>query len=60
MKIITPLSKAEFYRHNNLYNFEVNKQVNPPSPLENLHRQAINTCYTERTKTKREAGKMVC
>jgi hypothetical protein len=32
---------------NNLYNFEVNKQVHPPPPFHNLHRQEIDTrtCY---------------
>jgi hypothetical protein len=63
MKIIVHLSIAEkgpcFHRHNNLYNFEVNNQVHLPTSLHNLQRQAINTCYTERTKTKREAGKVL-
>jgi hypothetical protein len=46
-----------FYRLSNLYNFEVNKQFHPPTP--NLHRQEINACYIERTKTKKEAGKVL-
>ncbi len=47
-----------FYRFNNLCNFEVNKQVHPLTSIYNLHRQAINTCYTERKNTKSEAGKL--
>jgi hypothetical protein len=36
------------------------KQTGPsPSPLHNLHRQAIYACFTERTKTKREAEKVL-
>jgi hypothetical protein len=63
MKTILPLSMVEqgpcFYRHNNLYNFELNKQVHSPTALHNLQRQAINTCYTERKKNKRDAGKVL-
>jgi hypothetical protein len=64
LKIIAPFSMAEqgpcFYRHNNPYNFEENKHGPYPIPLYNLHRQAINACFTERKKTKREAGKCFC
>jgi hypothetical protein len=39
-----------------LYNFRVNKL---PPRLHNLHRHAINTCFTERTNTKRETGRVL-
>jgi hypothetical protein len=31
----------------------------PPTTLHNLHSQAINTFYSKRIKTKREAGKIL-
>jgi hypothetical protein len=51
--VLSMADKVPFY-----FIFRSNEQVHLPASLHNLHRQAINTCYTERTKTKREAGKV--
>jgi hypothetical protein len=60
MKIISPLSIAEqgpWFLLTHFSQFWHKQTGLSPSPLHSLHRQAINTSYSERTKTKREAEK---